>query len=124
MIIIRLDMDRNTLLTAAGLGLALQLLLVITGHFVPVVADNLFALGGVAIAFAAGAVYGRRAAGARPLLGGATAGVAGAFVGILVSVTLGDVPAVILLVGTIAGALAGLAGAAAGRTTAKRAQDG
>ena len=116
-------MDRTQFLYAAGAGLAAQLVLVITGHFVGFVADNLFALGGVLIAFAAGLLYARRAGG-RALLGAAGAGAAGALVGIMVSFLLGDVAAIILVVGTLAAALAGLAGGALGLAMSARRKPG
>jgi hypothetical protein len=53
-------------------------------------------------------------------MGGAAAGASGAFVGILVSVLLGDVPAMVLVLGTLASALAGSAGAAIARALKAR----
>jgi hypothetical protein len=118
-------MDRSALLIAAGAGLIAQLALVVAGHFIGFIADNLFAVGGVAIALGAGAVYVRKAPGARlPLMGGAAAGGACAFLGILVSVILGDVPAGILPLGTLASALAGAGGAALARALRARSKRG
>lgn len=114
-------MDRKALLIAALTGLIAQLVMVVAGHFIPFVADNLFAVSGIVIAIAAGAIYVRKARpGSLPLMGGAAAGASGAFVGILASVLLGDVPAMILLVGTLASALAGSAGAAIARALKTR----
>lgn len=108
-------MDRKALLRAGGAGAAAQVLLVLVGHFVAFVADNLFAVFGVAIALVAGALYGRWAPDAKPLAGGAAVGAAGAFIGIALSVVLGDVPGVMLLLGTLAAAIGGLVGAGAAR---------
>jgi hypothetical protein len=108
-------MDRKALLIAVGAGAAAQLALVLLGHFIAFVADNLFALGGAAIALAAGAVYARKAAVADPRPGAALAGAAGAVAAILVSTILGDVPWPMLLIGALAGAAFGLAGGTIGR---------
>lgn len=114
-------MDRKALLIAALTGLIAQLVMVVAGHFIPFVADNLFAVSGVAISMAAGAIYFRKARpGALPLMGGAAAGGICAFLGILVSVLLGDVPAMILVAGTLASALAGIGGAALARVLRTR----
>jgi hypothetical protein len=109
-------MDRKALLTAAVAGTVAQVLLVVVGHFVSFVADNLFALGGVAISVAAGVIYARRADPAGPvLLGGAVAGGLCAVIGIAVSAALGDVPWLVLLVGGLASAAGGAAGAGIAR---------
>jgi hypothetical protein len=114
-------MDRKALLIAVVAGAALQLALVVVGHFVVFVADNLFAIGGTLISAAAGALYARRAPrGAAPLQGGMAAGVACAVIGIAVSVLLGDVPWIILVFGALAGLIAGAVGAAAARALAGR----
>ena len=114
-------MDRRALVIAVGAGLIAQLALVVSGHFIGFIADNLFAIGGVLISLAAGAVYVRKAPAARlPLMGGAAAGAGCAFLGILVSVLLGDVPFAILPIGTLASALAGVGGAAFARALRAR----
>jgi hypothetical protein len=103
----------------AGLvvGTILQLLLVVIGHFVPAVAA-LFAPLGMLISLIAGLVYGlragRRALGEQ-LLAGALVGGGCALIGIAVSWTLGDVEAVILLIGTTSSAVTGAVGGAIGR---------
>jgi hypothetical protein len=118
-------MDRTALLIAAAAGAAAQLLLVVVGHFVPFVADNLFALGGVAISLAAGALYALRApADSRWGRAGAAVGAACALIGIAVSTALGDVPPVILLVGGLSGAVGGLIGAALARMALRRSRPG
>src|SRR5690554_6107439 len=108
-------MDRKALLIAAGTGAVAQVVLVVLGHFVAAVADNLFAVGGLAICAAAGVIYARRTGEPYVMAGGAAAGAACAAVGIALSVLLGDVPPVILAIGVLAGAAAGLIGAAAER---------
>lgn len=111
-------MDRRALLIATGAGAAAQLCLVIVGHFFVFVADNLFALGGAAISLGAGALYARRAADADPRRGATAVGAASALVAIVVSASLGDVPWLMLLIGAVAGGLAGLAGGAVARGSA------
>lgn len=108
------------------IGSALQLMMVISGHYNEFIAQNVFAIGGMTISLLAGAGVGRTAAslggGARD---GAIVGGACALVGIAVSVVLGDVSAAILLVGTVSstvtGAIGGLAAAFLGGATRARA---
>jgi hypothetical protein len=100
---------------ATAIGTALQLAMVIAGHFVPAVAA-LFAIGGMAISAVAGALYGRHAAALGDgALGGAIAGGVCALIGIAVSCALGDVDAMVLVFGTLASAVTGLIGGIAGR---------
>lgn len=113
-------MNRTALMVAAGWGTLAQVLLVVTGHFVAWVADYLFAPGGLLIAFAAGVIYARRAWPAPPLAGGALSAAIAAFLGILVSLLLGDVFPLILVLGTVASAVIGLGGAALGHGLAGR----
>jgi hypothetical protein len=102
-------------LVAASAGAVLQVALVALGHFVPFVADNLFAIGGVAIAFAAGILYARRSGvGRRPVVGGGAAGALSALVGIVASAILGDVPWMLLPFGLVAAFVAGLLGGTIG----------
>jgi len=103
--------------TAFSFGLVLQLCIVVAGHFVPVIKDNVFAVGGIALSLIAGAVYAWLARGAlrNDLVGGTVVGGLCAFVGIAVSVALTDVPAQILLFGTVSSAVAGLLGGFIGR---------
>jgi hypothetical protein len=103
----------------ALLGSLLQVAMVVTGHYVPAVAAR-FGLLGTLISLVAGVVFARsltrgpgRGIG---FLGGLVAGGGCALVGIALSVGLGDVPAMIVLFGTLASAVAGgLGGAAAVR---------
>ena len=98
-------------------GTMLQLAMVISGHWVEWIKVNAFAIGGMAIALLAGVISARSASAARraAAVQGAVAGGAGAFIGIIVSFALGDVPAFVLAVGTLSSAVAGaIGGAAAG----------
>lgn len=115
-------MDRHALIGAALVAAAAQMLLVVTGHFVAAVADNLFALGGMALSLAAGLLYARKAPRGRPILGGALAGLICAAIGISLSAALGDVPPMLIPLGGVAGAGAGALGALiAGRVFPRRA---
>ena len=99
---------------ATIVGTILQLAMVIAGHWVPFIKMNGFAIGGVAISLLAGVLYARAARvprGTSALLG-TVAGGACALIGIAVSFALGDVPALILVVGTASSAVAGAIGGA------------
>jgi hypothetical protein len=101
------------------IGTALQLLMVIAGHWVEFIKLNVFAIGGMAISALTGVLYARRARGGRGqcALYGALVGGACALIGIVVSFALGDVPASILLLGTLSSAVTGaIGGALAGGT--------
>jgi hypothetical protein len=106
-------MNRKALIIATDIGMVLQLIMVITGHYEPAVAAW-FAIGGMLISFVAGVIYARwaRNGWADSLIGGALAGGICALVGIAVSYALGDVAAMILVFGTIGSAVAGLIGGA------------
>jgi hypothetical protein len=99
------------------IGLVLQLIMVVSGHYVAVIKDQGFAIGGMLISLVAGVIYARMARGAwaDSLLGGALAGGVCALIGIAVSFALGDVDAAVLAFGTIASAIAGLIGGAAAK---------
>lgn len=103
---------------------AAQIAMVVAGHYVAFVRDNLFALGGMALSLAAGLVYARLSRGGwmNSLLGGLLSGGVCAFLGIGVSVFLGDVPTTLLAFGTAGSAVAGLIGGAIGRLAAPKAE--
>ena len=109
-------MNRQALIHATLVGAALQLLMVVSGHFVPAIAA-LFAIGGMLISLIAGLIYARAARGSWPdsLLGGLIAGGVCALLGIVVSYLLKDVTASILLLGTLSSAVTGLVGGAIGK---------
>lgn len=103
------------LLRWTGLGAALQIAMVVTGHFVPQVAE-LFPVIGTGISLFAGVLFGARGATAfgNGAWGGALAGALCSVPGVAVSVGLGDVgPEVFGIAaasGAVTGALGGLAG--------------
>ncbi|MEX2570202.1 MAG: hypothetical protein WD737_02785 [Gemmatimonadota bacterium] len=108
---------------ALAIGTVLQLTMVIGGHYSPAVA-MLFAVGGMLISMLAGTIYGVRsgAVGRAAAWGGALAGGGCALLGIGVSVALGDVPASVLLFGTMSSAVTGALGSlASALVTARRA---
>jgi hypothetical protein len=114
-------MNQRALVQATVAGTVLQLAMVFAGHWSPPVA-RLFGIVGVLISLVAGVVYARLA---RPAAGAGAAGgfVAGgvcALVGIAVSFALGDVPALILVVGTLSSAVAGAIGGAAAAALTRR----
>lgn len=114
-------MNTRALAYAIVIGLILQLVMVIAGHYVPFIKNNLFAIGGMLISLVAGLIYARRAAGgwSGALGGGLIAGGLCALLGIAVSVMLGDVPAEVLGYGSAGSAIAGLIGGAIGKLLAR-----
>jgi hypothetical protein len=103
------------------LGIVLQLAMVVAGHFVVAVAE-LFAPLGVLISLLAGLVYALRAGPGKivdRLVIGAVVGGGCALIGIAVSFLLGDVPALILVIGTASSAVSGAIGGAIGRWLAR-----
>ena len=110
-------LNSRALSLAAALGTVLQVAMVLIGHTSPAVAA-LYAVGGMGISLLAGLAYARwaRTAGASAAaLGGAIAGALCAFIGILVSYLLGDVPASLLALGTLSSAVTGAVGGWIGR---------
>lgn len=114
-------MNRKALINATVIGTGLQLAMIIAGHFIPFVRDNVFMWGGLALSLVAGLLYARAAPGNWPntLLGGVIAGAVCALIGIAASVAWGDTNAAILLVGTCSSAVTGLIGGAIGKLLAK-----
>ena len=110
-------MNRNALIKATIAGLVLQLAMVVAGHFVPMLREQGFAVGGMLFSLCAGVLYVRLTRGPWPvsLAGGAVAGGVCGFLGIAVSCLLGDVPPTLLLFGTLGSTVAGLAGGALGK---------
>lgn len=111
-------MDTSALIRATMIGTALQVLMVVAGHFVPALRDPGFAIGGMGLSALAGWLYARAAPAAgwgSALGGGAIAGGVSALLGIAVSVLLGDVPASLLALGTVASAATGIGGAVLAR---------
>jgi hypothetical protein len=110
-------MNVRTLLIATAAGLALQLAMVIAGHYVAFIKNNVFAVGGMGVSLLAGLVYGKLAAEAwgPSLIGGLVAGAVCAALGIAASVALKDTPAPVLAFGTMGSAVAGLIGGVLGK---------
>jgi hypothetical protein len=104
-------MNKENLLIATTIGLILQLVMVVAGHYMPPVKAK-FAVGGMLISLLAGAIYIRleQQGWQGALLGGAIAGGVCALLAIAVSVSLKDVPAMILVIGTLGSVVAGLVG--------------
>jgi hypothetical protein len=110
----------QTLIIATGVGLVAQLAIVLSGHYVAFIKTNVFAIGGMVISLLAGLMFAKLAAqGWTPsLVGGLVAGGACALLGIAVSVALKDTAPMILVVGTLGSAVAGLIGGAVGKLMA------
>lgn len=113
--------EPNALQRCTMIGTALQLVMVIAGHFVPWVRDNVFMFGGMLISGVAGLLYAREVALGwwRGALGGAIAGGLCALIGIGVSVLLGDTPNFVLGLGTAISVVTGAAGGLWGEVGAR-----
>ena len=113
-------MNTRLILTTVAVATLVQLAMVIAGHYVPVIKNNVFALGGMAISLAAGLAYARLAGGgwAPSLTGGAAVGGVCALIGIGVSLALKDVPPMVLALGTFSSAVTGAIGGAIGKLLA------
>ena len=109
-------MNRKALINATVIGTVLQLIMVLVGHFVPAVAA-LFAPVGILLSLIAGLLYARAVKGSwsDSTLGGVIAGGVCALLGIIVSYLLGDVPPMILVIGTLSSAVGGVIGGAIGK---------
>ena len=109
-------MNRRALINATVIGTVLQLVMVLVGHWVPAVAA-LFAPIGILLSLIAGLLYARAAKGgwSDSTLGGVIAGAVCALIGIAVSWLLGDVPPIILVIGTLSSAFGGVVGGAIGK---------
>ncbi len=110
-------LNRNALIVATGAGTLLQLVMVVVGHWVEPIRAQ-FMWGGLLLSLLAGLAYAWRAAPqgwALALLGGVIAGGVCALVGILVSFLLGDVPPMVIVIGTLSSAVTGLIGAVLGK---------
>lgn len=116
-------MNRSVLFRTILVSTAAQAAMVVAGHYSAAVRDNVFAVGGMGISLLAGLVYARLAAGswASSLVGGLLAGGVCAFLGIGLSVFLGDVPPSLLAFGTVGSAVAGVIGGTVGRLVTPRA---
>ena len=111
--------NQRALLIAATIGTVAQVAMVVAGHSNPAVAAT-FAVGEMGLSLLAGVIYTWLARAGAPTLGalatgGALAGGMCAFLGILVSRLLGDVPTSLLLLGTISSVVTGAIGGALGK---------
>ena len=108
--------NSSALVRSSLAGTVLQVCMVVAGHTRPSIAA-LYAVGGMGLSLLAGLAYAAWAREPRTSLrtaGGLLAGAICAFIGILVSRVLGDVPTSLLLLGTVSSAVTGALGGAAG----------
>jgi hypothetical protein len=113
--------NSRALLIAAMVGTVLQVAMVVAGHSSPSIA-GLFAVGGMGLSLLAGLIYAildRGTSLGRLAVGGAIAGGICALIGICVSYMLGDVPASLLVLGTISSVVTGAIGGAIGKLFAR-----
>jgi len=116
-------MSTRSLVLASVVGTLLQVAMVVAGHSNPAI-KGLFAVGGMGLSLVAGVLYARlaRATGkGSASVGGLAAGAICAFLGILVSHLLGDVPASLLALGTLSSAVTGAIGGLLGALSLGRA---
>jgi hypothetical protein len=109
------------LVRATLIGAVLQLAMVVAGHYDVRVA-SVFAALGMFLSGVAGYLAGRWSAGlgkAGAVVSGLVAGAACAFLGILESFSLGDVPARLIAFGTLGSGVAGVVGGFLGRLSRK-----
>lgn len=113
-------MNRRALSVSLLASTALQVAMVLAGHWSPAVA-GLFAIGGMGFSLVGGVIYVLLAKpGWKEAIGlGALVGGLSGLIGIAVSFALGDVPASLLLLGTVSSAATGLVGAAVTRIFVK-----
>lgn len=112
-------MNHRAVVAASIIGTVAQVAMVVAGHTNPAVAA-LFAVGGMGLSLLAGVMYAWFSRATQPTLGalaagGALAGGICAFIGILVSHLLGDVPTSLLLLGTISSVVTGAIGGTVGK---------
>ena len=118
----QLPKSRGAFVSALITGTILQLAMVLSGHWVEFIRQNVFAIGGMMISAIAAVLYARASRdprGASAIKGTIVGGLC-ALIGIAVSYALGDVPANILIFGTLGSAVAGAVGGvlAGGRSKA------
>lgn len=113
-------MNRTALIVATVAGTALQISMVLAGHFIPAVASR-FDVIGMLISLVAGLLYVRGAKGrwSDSLVGGLIAGALCALIGIAMSWAMGDVEMMVLALGTASSAVGGVIGGAIGKVLAK-----
>lgn len=106
---------------ATTVGTLLQLTMIVLGHYIPWIRDNVFMFGGMLISGVAGLLYARDAALGYALgaLGGAIAGGFCALIGIAASVLLKDTPPFVIGLGTAISVLTGAVGGLWGELAAR-----
>ena len=107
-----MSISMRALLIATAIGTVLQAARVISGHRNPSIA-KLFAVGGMSLSLIAGVIYAVLVVGATTgsaVVGGVLAGGLCALIGIAISYFLKDVPASLLLLGTLSSAVTGAIG--------------
>lgn len=112
-----MKLANRALAIAILIGTALQVIMVTLGHSTPAV-KGIFVAGGMGISLVAGILYAVISTEViirDNVTGGLIAGAVCAFIGILVSCLLGDVPASLLFVGTASSAVTGALGGWIGR---------
>lgn len=112
----------NAMVKSAIVGVVLQVIMVVVGHYVPQVA-SLFPVAGTGIGGIAGLLSGLWSANASQQAaagGGAVAGGVGGLLGTILSHVLGDVPTSTIAVGTGSTAVAGVIGGLIGRFLGSR----
>ena len=112
----------NPMVKSAIVGIVLQVIMVVVGHYVPQVA-SLFPVAGTGIGGIAGLLNGLWSASASQQAaagGGAVAGGAGGLLGTVLSRVLGDVPTSTIAVGTGSTAVAGVIGGLIGKFLGSR----
>jgi hypothetical protein len=113
-------MNRNALSVSLVISTALQVAMVVAGHWSPAIA-GLYAIGGMGFSLVGGVIYAlmakpdwKEAIGMGALVGGVSG-----LIGIAVSYAFGDVPASLLALGTVSSAATGFVGAAVTRMFVK-----
>ena len=112
-----MKLSTRALVMATIIGTVLQVAMTTMGHGSPAV-RGMFAVGGMGISLVAGILYvviSTEVIMRDNLVGGAIAGAACGFFGIVVSWMLKDVPASLLLLGTVSSAATGAIGGWLGR---------
>ena len=101
--------DNKSMLAMTLGGTLAQIGMVVAGHFNEFVKNNVFAIGGMGISLAFGALWAARSARSKAgaFGGGAVVGGISAIIGIAASVLMGDTPAGVLAFGTAGSAATG-----------------
>lgn len=113
--------NSRALVLATVIGTVLQIVMVVAGHSNKSIAA-LFAVGGMGFSLIAGLLYAVMAKNGTMsslAIGGLIAGAVCALIGILISHLMGDVPASLLILGTVSSAVTGAIGGAIGKFVAR-----